>query len=376
EGELTMDADLEPVYLRILQATHPEDIFGCEDIVLPVDTLLAYLEREYERLRSVVRPEAYANPADREAAAEALTLLERQYEEGRRRIREMTYGIVAFGTAPPTKLTRSFTIGPRRFYVGPKLGEGARSTLYQGFLEENGILLGEVVLKLATTRAANPSMLRERRLLDILHSTDVPQWRHLPYPLERFEAGARLGIAYRKIKGFPLTAVRQHPEHRRGVDQRHMIWMLDRLLSVLGYVHAKGVVHGTLVPEHLVVQPAVHNVCIAGGWGSAVHEPACSGERIAEHFEAFSAPEVRTGGRIGPWSDLYSLGKVMIWLVGGDPVENRIPATVEQDLQAFLLDLVEERVERRPSDAWELFHLQNELKDSLWPRKFLPFNMQ
>ena len=369
-----MDADLEPIYLKITQADHPEDVFGYEDIVLPVETLLTYLGKEYDQLAAALKPEAYRYPEDVEAATEAKELLEEFYAEGQRRIQGMRYGLPGYGTLPNSQ-RRSFRLGDQTYYIGEKFGAGAHTGLYRGFLQERDAHLGEVVIKLADTPEQNGRLRREVDVLGVLHEVAVPQWRHLPYVLDSFRAGERQGVVMRKINAFTMTEVRKHREHAGGVDQKHLVWMLDRSLSALGYIHSQGVVHGTLVPDHLMIQPAVHNVFIAGGWGGAVHEPAKSGERVDEVFAAFSAPEVLEGGPLGPWTDIYSLGKLAIWLLGGDPVENRIPKSVEKALSGFILDLVEDRIERRPQDAWELFELQCEIKDSLWPRKFLHFNM-
>ena len=39
-----MDADLHPIYLQVMQADQPEDLFGAEDVVLPADMLLQHLD--------------------------------------------------------------------------------------------------------------------------------------------------------------------------------------------------------------------------------------------------------------------------------------------------------------------------------------------
>ena len=65
----------------------------------------------------------------------------------------------------------------------------------------------------------------------------------------------------------------------------------------------------------------------------------------------------------------------MIWTLGGDPATNSLPASVEEPLRLFLLSLVEENYLVRPADAWSLYEQQCQIKDSLWPRKFLHFDM-
>ena len=370
-----MDPELEPIYLRISQAKHPEDVFGYEDIVLPVETLLTYLGKEYDQLKVVVRPDAYKNPNDIDAAAEAQEALKRFYKEGQRRIRDMSYGILGFGAERPSSARHSFDVGDNRYYVGELLRASEHTKLYRGFLQRHGLSLGEVVLKVADGLAANSRIEREMRVISVLHTQKVPQWRHLPFVLDRFQAAGKKGLVFRKMHGFSLREVREHSEHYRGVDQRHVVWMLDRMLSALGYVHSMGVVYGGITPDHVMIQPKNHNLFFAGGWAGAAHNPALSKERVEDPSEVFSAPEVIARGEIGPWSDIYSLGKLAIWLLGGNPVTEEIPSSVEKPIQEFLRDLLVQGPESRPSDAWELYHIQCEIKDSLWPRKFLHFNM-
>jgi hypothetical protein len=88
----------------------------------------------------------------------------------------------------------------------------------------------------------------------------------------------------------------------------------------------------------------------------------------------FSPPEIHTE-KIGPWSDVYSLGKLMIWLVGGDPETNQMPKAVDPRIQDFLLQMVQEDIYRRPSDCWELKTHFEQLKDAMWERKYLMFDM-
>ncbi len=370
-----MDADLEPVYLAVTQAEHPEDVFGFEDIILPVNTLLDYLEQEFKKRAEILNPENYSNIDDIEAAKEALPLLKKFYEEGQARIEKMLYGMLGFGLASPISKAKSFKVGNRTYYIGPKLAVGESFTHYEGFVAYKDKPLGEVLLKLANTPEDNLRLEQEVRVLNHLHSVDVPQWRHFPYILDRFNVGGRKGLAIRKVKAFRLSDVRSHPRHQAGIDQKHMVWILDRLLSALGFCHEMGVVYGGLTPEHVFLQTELHGAFIAGGWGSAAIRPAVSNEKVIDIHEIYSPPEVKAKGKIGPWSDIYSLGKLIIWILGGNPAANEIPEEVEPALRDFILDMVVESSDLRPNNAWELYQVQCEIKKSIWAPKFLHFDM-
>lgn len=369
-----MDADLNSVYLQVMQANQPEDLFGCEDVVLPEATLLKYLKGEYGKFKRLTKPSLYHDPLDVEAATDADARLEELYSLAQTRIGQHVYGIEGRGKRHPTYAVKSFTVGANRYFIGNLLRGGEDSNLYEGFMERDGLAVGEVVIKVAKDQSFNPLLQTEVRNLDLLHETPVPQWKHLPFVMDRFQSGGRVGLVFRKIGGFSLAEVRAHRTHVKGVDRKHIVWMLDRGFSCLGYVHRLGLVHGNLSPEHFIVQPPSHNAIICG-WKQAVHKPAVTGEKVIAIPGEFTAPEVAERGKIGPWSDIYSLGKLMIWTLGGDTATNTIPDSVEEPLRRFLLSLVEENHLVRPADAWSLYEQQCKIKDSLWPRKFLHFDM-
>lgn len=369
-----MDSDLENVHLQIMQARMPEDLFGAENVFLPPGLLQGCLDKKFTQLKATTDPAKYQHPEDKEVATELSQQLSQFYEEALNRVRSNLYGLPGHGTQRPSHATKSFTVGPNRYYLGAVTARTDYDTRYVGYLEREELLLGSVAIHLATREEENERVEREIRTLDVLHKKAVPQWKHFPVVLDRFRAGLRTGVVFRNSSGFTLAKVRHHRTHHTGVDQRHMVWMLDRVLSCLGYVHSCGIVHGALSPESILIEPLSHNAIITE-WGGAALNPARSKERIEATPTLYTAPEVASSGKIGPWSDIYSVGKVMIWLLGGSPENNELPATVEAPLRDLLLSMVQEEIEKRPSNAWDLYSLENQIKDSLWERKFLHFDM-
>lgn len=369
-----MDAELERVSVLITEAAYPEDLFGAEEIVLPPQILMGYVGKKYQALFAKTDPNIFQHPDDVEVAKEACTKLAAMYAKAESKIRKQLYGLEGWGRSHPRSVTKSFDVGPHRYFIGELLERTEHANFYNGYLEAEGQSLGEVMIKVAITAAENEFLENEARMLNILHSQEVAQWKHLPLVVEQFRSGDRVGLILRKQSGFTLTQIRQHPLHKNGVDQRHMIWMLDRLLSCAGYAHKMGIVHRNLNSDHIRIQPRDHNA-IVSGWSAAVHKPASTRERIRLTQDRFTAPEVIENGAIGPWSDVYSIGALMIWLLGGDTETLNFPSTVAPEIQKFLSNLVVKDYRRRPSDAWELFEQENVLKDRLWERKYLPFDM-
>ena len=143
--------------------------------------------------------------------------------------------------------------------------------------------------------------------------------------------------------------------------------MLSRVLAAAGLAHRYGVVHGRICPEHVVIDPVTH-LGVVVGWGGSVLAPGRSGQRLLAPIPTFSAPEA-AGATIGPWSDVYSIGKTFLWLLGGDLATDAVPEQVEPPLAAFLKSMVHEDPYQRPEDCWQLLDTLDRMKVELWGEK-------
>lgn len=364
-----MELDLLSASDQIAEASSAEDLYGAVDVFLPPSTMLQKLAEKHDPLQALVNPEGLTDVLERESAEEASAKLAELHADAMARLRLGLYGLPGRERLKPRDVVKSFRVGANTYYVGPEIVRTGRCIFYRSYVERAGEFLGQAVIKLVENTSENPFAEQEIANLAALHAEEVPQWRHLPLVLDRFQTGGRIGFVMRRICGVSLTHLRQHPPHAKGVDQRDMIWMLDRTLSCLGYVQRRGILHGCLNPDHIMLHGPQHNALFVG-WGNAVQNPAITGAQVEAAPTVFTAPEVRDRGKIGPWSDIYSLGKVFIWLLGGDPVTDEIPAEVEVPIRDFLLRMVAEDRYARSADAWELHTEECLIKDRLWPKKF------
>lgn len=367
-----MDADLHVHYDRVMSARRSEDIFKELTVLLPPRLLIEHLAPEMESYRKVFDEKAYSSRDDREAARDARERLESLYQQALDRAAQGLYVLDDYTMLLPSS-GRKVVVGENIYHIGEKFHVGEHSALYKGRMNIDDGSAG-VVIRVAHTPNDNPFLFSEIRILDILHQHDVGYWKNIPYVLDRFMAGERVGIIYRYFDGVTLADIRADQLHAHGLDQRHAIWVLDRMLGLLGYVHGTGIIHGRIEPEKIRVRPSNHNAMLTG-WGQSVWKPATSGEILVSSRGQFEAPEIALGMEIGPWTDIYSLGKTIIWLLGGDAVTNAIPDSVEPKIKRFLLHMVLKNPRARPHDAWQLYKAQNILKDSLWERRFLHLNL-
>ncbi|HLJ55382.1 MAG TPA: hypothetical protein VKT77_10110 [Chthonomonadaceae bacterium] len=359
-----MDQELERVAALVRDARDPEDVLGVEPILLPRGAQLENRKRAYLALKAVTSLE-YQSPEDVEAARDIDRRLEAVYAEARERIEMGVYNLQGRGAAVPQAfLAQSFDAGGKRYYVGPRFRQGEHSTLYTGYVEIRGEVLGEVMLKVAASAEDSGFVEREADVLGILRKDDYRETSYAPWPLGRFESAGRMGLILRRVDGFTLQEVRQHAPYVGGLDPRDMVWMLSRTLAVMGMAHGYGVIHGRIAPQHVLVEPPTHRALVIG-WGGAAIAPARTGQTVREPIDLFSAPEAASA-TAGPWSDIYSIGKTFLWLLDGDPATDTIPAHVEPRLATLLRTMVADDPYQRPDDCWQLFESLERMKTELW----------
>jgi serine/threonine protein kinase len=154
----------------------------------------------------------------------------------------------------------------------------------------------------------------------------------------------------------------------RGVDPRDAAWMWRRLLAGLGWAHRAGIVHGAVLPPHVLIHPAEHGLVLVDWCYSVATIPA--GGRIPALVAAYRSeypPEVPSKEAAGPATDIYLATRTMRGLIG----ENA-PAAMRRFADGCLYAAPR----MRPQDAWKLLAELDELLEHLYgPRRFREFAM-
>ncbi len=362
--------ELQEQYENIMHAVAAEDVFG---VLGEGETaeILKRLERSYHNLAKTVHPDLYADNLDsREMAEEAFKQLGNFYEEAKKRVINGIYG---------RKFDRrqaefSIRVGEREYHLEEELARGEIATIYRGYCLGSDEFAGRIVAKIVNDPADNDLAQNELKVLRIFKSEPSKQSKHLPVLIDQFRSGDnRQGLILREIDGYNLEQVKKR--YPNGIDPKHLVWMLNRLLSASGLVHSKGIVHGNIEPAHIMIRPRDHNAWLID-WSYAATKPFQTGDGFKAVNEVYSAPEVAKRQTPTPSADLYSLGKCMIYILGGDEVTNKLPKAVPEPLGRFIKYFVFKSPVQRPADAWEMHGELINLIETLWgPRKFIEFEM-
>ncbi len=311
----------------VLTASNCFDLFGSD-----------HPARRYRELARALHPDTASGPD----ATAAFVRLARLWE-GRH------------GTVIRTKVDE-YRLTDRRF-------RGDLADLYD---------VGEAMfLKLPRSPANNDLMEREAVALRTLEDSGDP--RFLPYVprlVESFrhrEEGTGADRRINVIGTVPnlrsLAEVRAaYPD---GVDPRDVAWMWRRLLVALGFAHRGGLVHGAVLPTHVLIEPDDHGVvlvdwCYSAGRGDRI--PA-----VVTEYADWYPTEVHKRRSPGPGTDIAMASRCMTWLMG---------AKAPGPLRSFAAGCALFSLDARPDDAWRLLdELDGVLTKLYGPRRFRPFRL-
>lgn len=285
------------------------------------------------------------------------------------------------------------SVGTGRYRVLDRAAVGSVCSVYRcrwpaGRAEIEG------VLKVARDPCANGWVANEAAVLRRLHAND-PAGRFGPF-LPAVEASFGLGGDGPAGAARQANVLRVHPEihsvdelytlaevraqYLTGLDGRDVAWVWRRLLSVLGFVHAQGVVHSAVLPMHVLIEPREHKLLLID-WCCAVDDAAGRPRPPSILTGGYVPWYKREGGTRRPASpalDVAFGARCMIELLGGDPLAADFPPGVEPALRRYFLRCLDggsAAPGARPG-AWQLLDDFDRLIEILWgPRAFRPLAM-
>lgn len=356
------DAAAFDAALRTLAlAEDPSALFG----PLPAggDAVPPAATAEYRRLARLVHPDP-APAARRSEAASAFTRLAELWSL----YRDMVAGHLRFDDLTLATRTRAYRVAAAR------LASGDIADLYPVRYREGD--WHDAVLKLPRSPSDNDLVEAEATALRRLREKGDERYRaFVPELVDSFKhRDAATGVERRanilgRLHGFHTLADvrRAYPD---GIDPRDAAWMWRRLLIVIGTAARAGVVHGAIVPEHVLIHPAEHGLVLVD-WCYSVtaHAP-----RTAPHIPAmvpgrqdFYPSEVAARRPALAQTDVHMATRCVEFVSGG-----RLP----RELRSFARGCTLPAPERRPRDGFALLmELDDVLERVFGPRRFHPFHM-
>lgn len=371
---MTNKRDLMFWHKRIKEAGLPEMIFSNLDGFAHIGDKEKKIKRIYREIVKIVHPDKcdISFKKDSEEAFNALTGL---YNQALSDIKSGNYGV---SRKPVVTI-----YGKKGEYNLRKIiFSGNVSTVYRG--ERKGENQ-ELAVKIINSPSDNDFAENEAVILRHLHKSASDQekefYKFIPNLIDSLTVSdgksrnRKANIFSLIDQCYSLEEVKQ--QYPKGVDLKAMFWIWKRLVSILGYAHKNGVVHGAVVPSHIMISPANHGLILLD-WSFAVKID--SGHKkikaINPNYEHLYPQEVFKKEPASAATDIYMAAQCMIYILGGDVQKKEIPKSVPMEVRAFLQScLIKDQV-LRANDAWVLFGEFVELLKQLYgPPKFHPFHM-
>jgi hypothetical protein len=211
------------------------------------------------------------------------------------------------------------------------------------------------LLKVARAPEGNARLDVERKALTTLLAAAGPTTyrNYLPALADSFSTAGRPPQRINVFRWEPgFHTLEQVHEQHPALDGRHLAWIFNRLLTVLGFCHRRNIIHGAVLPCHALIDAAGHGLRLVG-WGRSV----AVGERIGTvpgRYRDWYPAEVQHRRPASPATDLFLAARCLVYLAGGDPVTNRMPEAVPLPMRRFLATCLLHSASMRPDDAWAL----------------------
>ena len=155
-----------------------------------------------------------------------------------------------------------------------------------------------------------------------------------------------------------------------------MAWIWRRLLLALAHAHERGVIHGAVLPSHILIHPAAHGLLLVD-WTSSVLDAGRAGSPIpvvSAEYEGWYPLSVLAKAPPTPAVDLEMGLRCMVYLLGGDPLTGALSPRVPSPIQTYLQSALWTSAAR--TDAGQLYRDFADLLADLWgARRFMPFAM-
>jgi hypothetical protein len=314
---------LEELAALLERATTAGEIFGGD------------LEGRYRRYALLCHPDRFPAGPDQEKAARVFRRLVQWLE-----------------VAKAAELPETLRSPSRQYVVLRRLAVGDLADVH--LAEADG---RHYVLKIPRFRAGCRLIEREARHLKAMDKRcgDRRYREYLPRLVETFTVpgsdGDRQANVFAYHEGFyTLEQIRRrHPD---GLDARHLAWIFKRMLAVVGFSAVCGLVHGALVPPHVLIHAENHGLQLLD-WIHAVRvgQPLVF---VPTAYRQWYPSEALAKKSVSPATDLFLAAKCLIYVAGGDPVAEQWPESVPMPMQRFLNTCLFPSPRMRPQDAWQL----------------------
>ena len=255
-----------------------------------------------------------------------------------------------------------------RYALSQLLGAGGMAEV---FLAHDRILDRDLALKILREDYAKDAAFVSRFQREAISAAALNH----PYVVQVYDQGraedGRLYIAMEHVPGGNLEDLILRRGH---LDPAEAAMLASQVAEALGEAHERGIVHRDVKPQNVLLGEAGEAKVADFGIALAASTSTTSGTNRVFGTASYMSPEQAMGERVGPASDLYSLGVVLYEMLTGVvpfkadgalatalkhvtdepiPPRERDPS-IPEALEALVMGLLAKDPEDRYGNAFEL----------------------
>ncbi len=193
----------------------------------------------------------------------------------------------------------------------------------------------------------------ERRLLNISSRFEDPR-------VVRSTAAGMAGPYLYYVRPFvPGTTLRAKLDKRGEMALLGTVHLFRVLLEILNYAHSRGVLHGDLRPDNVLLSQnstAVAEFGLISALVDSAREGSADRAGLSLVDQRYLSPERAAGNRLPTASgDIYAVGAMVYEMLAGDapdPETGWDPAVFRESIPSRLSDIVAHCLERDPAKRW------------------------
>ena len=325
-------SEIELIFDCLKSACCPEDVFGTGSEPKIV----------FRKLARACHPDSHPHEA---LAGEAFMLLTSLNEEANKRIEDGVWG-----KRLPLPHCLPLEIGRYQVKRAPRIGELA--DLYE-------VAGKPLLVKVARSHDDNDLLRAEAAALHILKQIPPPVSEGVAALAENFQLEAAAGNPWKReanvIADLPGFVTAEEVHRKTIVDARTVVWIFKRILTLLTWVHHFGLVHGAILPPHVLLYPdndgknerdaRKHSVRLVDWCYSVDFKTRTRLSAWVPAWKEHYAPELLSKKAIGPAADLYMAAFLMRYLTKDLP----------RSLETVLVRCVDKDPQKRYQKAAEVF---------------------
>lgn len=281
-------------------------------------------------------------------------MLTEKWGKAQRAIKGGYYGVKKSEEAQKEE---TITTKKRKYVIETKFSEGDLSQIHKGYFVDKNEEKNLVIVKISAAVESNIFLQNEVKILRILEKKTIGKSaifsRYLPRLYETFsirEEGRQHFASCFKQQDEYFTlrdVMNQYPD---GVHPKTMAWIWNRLMEILGFIHLQGIIHGAVIPEHILIHPVQHGIKLID-WTGATTEKRV--RLMSVDLEEFYAPEIFSKKDVGSFTDIFMAAQCMKAILAGG-LTNFHSKKIQNEIKELLEKCTRKEVEKRPNNAWKI----------------------